>query len=305
MTERPAPRTVVLVLADAPELPFVASALGLGFTAVSRDGWSAVVLPEGADPAGLAAAGDPRSIAVRLDSDGSARALRVYPPVAALDAHEDWGTQFDELEESTTLRWPAVHEDSVAGLLAGARDAAGSDGPPEDRGTGGDAAASAPGGNLTAAASIASLCDLDPAQTARLENYARTASSALLLESVLQLLGLPVVAAKIVEGQREVSELDGVTHHEPRPAALSVLDAASVEPSGSDVLSRLQRAYVRRPGLLLALGSAEAVLGAGLAGLAARGGRSAKVLGSASALMLSDAALQAALWASVRSRRKH
>ena len=213
MTERPAPRTVVLVLADAPELPFVASALGLGFTAVSRDGWSAVVLPEGVDPAGLAAAGDPRSIAVRLDSDGSARALRVYPPVAALDAHEDWGTQFDELEESTTLRWPAVHEDSVAGLLAGARDAAGSDGPPEDRGTGGDAAASAPGGNLTAAASIASLCDLDPAQTARLENYARTASSALLLESVLQLLGLPVVAAKIVEGQREVSELDGVTHH--------------------------------------------------------------------------------------------
>ena len=171
--------------------------------------------------------------------------------------------------------------------------------------TNGDAAASAPEGNLTAAASIASLCDLDPAQTARLENYARTASSALLLESVLQLLGLPVVAAKIVEGQREVSELDGVTHHEPRPAALSVLDAASVEPSGSDVLSRLQRAYVRRPGLLLALGGAEAVLGAGLAGLAARGGRSAKVLGSASALMLSDAALQAALWASVRSRRKH
>ena len=84
-----------------------------------------------------------------------------------------------------------------------------------------------------------------------------------------------------------------------------MLDAASVEPSGSDVLSRLQRAYVRRPGLLLALGGAEAVLGAGLAGLAARGGRSAKVLGSASALMLSDAALQAALWASVRSRRKH
>ena len=83
-----------------------------------------------------------------------------------------------------------------------------------------------------------------------------------------------------------------------------MLDAASVEPSGSDVLSRLQRAYVRRPGLLLALGGAEAALGAGLAGLAARGGRGAKVLGSASALMLSDAALQAALWASVRSRRK-
>ena len=304
MTERPAPRSVLLVRADTPQLPFVATALGTGFTAVARDGWSAVVLPDGTDPAALAAAGDPRSIAVRLDSDGSARTLRVYPPVATLDAGRDWGTQFTELAESTTLHWPAVHEDSVAELLAGAQEASEGGAPAADPVTDGDGAASAPVVNGTAVASIASLCDLDPAQGARLENYARTPSSALLLESVLQLLGLPTVAAKIVEGQRELSEIDGVTDYAPRPAGLSLFEAASVEPSGTDLLSRIQRAYVRRPSLLLAVGGAEAALGAGLAALAARGGRSARVLGSASALMLSDAALQTALWATVRARKR-
>ena len=304
MTERPAPRSVLLVRADTPQLPFMATALGTGFTAVVRDGWSAVVLTDRVDPAALAAAGDPRSIAVRLDSDGSARALRVYPPVATLDSRRDWGAQFAELAAATTLRWPAVHEDAVAELLSGTRADASQPGAPAVDPGRDDDAARAPGANSTAVASIASLCDLDPAQTSRLENYARTASSALLLESVVQLLGLPPVAAKIVEGQRELSEIDGVADYAPRPTGLSLVDAASVEPTGNDVLSRIQRAYVRRPSLLLAVGGAEAVLGAGLAALAARGGRGAKVLGSASALMLSDAALQTALWASVRSRRE-
>ena len=304
MTERPAPRSVLLVRADTPQLPFVATALGTGFTAVARDGWSAVVLPDGVDPAALAAAGDANSIAVQLDSDGSARTLRVYPPVTTLDAGRDWGTQFTELAESTTLHWPAVHEDSVAELLAGAQEASEAGAPAADPVTDGDDAASAPAVNGTAVESIASLCDLDPAQTARLENYARTPSSALLLESVLQLLGLPPVAAKIVEGQRELGEIEGVADYAPRPAGLSLFEAASVEPSGNDVLSRIQRAYVRRPSLLLAVGGAEAVLGAGLAALAARGGRSSRVLGSASALMLSDAALQTALWATVRARKR-
>ncbi|MDO4918498.1 hypothetical protein [Kocuria sp.] len=311
MSELPAPRSVVLVRADAPQLPFVATALGTGFTAVAREGWSTVVLPEGTDPAALAAAGDPRSIAVELYSDGSARSLRVYPPVASLDGGRDWGEQFAELARSTTLHWAPVHEGSVAELVAESSDLTPA-APAE-----GDAAASAPAAQAPAAvgtegadaateaavASIASLCDLDPAAAARLENYARSASSALLLESVVQLLGLPPVAAKIVEGQRELSELDGVAEFTPRPTGLSLLDSASVEPSGTDVLSRIQRAYVRRPSLLLAVGGAELALGAGLAGLAARGGRGARLLGSASALMLSDAAVQAALWASVRARR--
>ncbi|RKQ36585.1 hypothetical protein [Kocuria tytonis] len=308
-------RTVLLVRADAPQLPFVAAALGARFTAVTRDGWSAVLVPERLDPAALAAAGDPHSIAVELHSDGAARRLRVYPPVAVLDAHRDWGDQLAELSGSTTLEWAPAEASPAAELVADARhgqdaasDGAGPDVPEEAPGND-DAAAPAPRGadearTVTAVESIASLCDLDPAATARLENYARTPSSALLLESVLQLLGLPTVAAKIVEGQRSLEELDGVGDYEPRSTGLSLLDSVSVEPSATDVLSRIQRAYVRRPGLLLALGGAEVALGAGLAGLAARGGRGARVFGSASALMFSDAALQAALWASVRARKR-
>lgn len=293
MTERPAPRTVVLVRADAPRLPFVASALGTPLTAVSRDGWSAVVLPPGVDAAAVAAAGDPSRIAVEVFSDGAQRRLRVHPPVTALDAHRDWGSQLAELARDTTITWSGDERETTGAVDPDATDPDATD----------------PGATdlrvaARSVASIASLCDLDPAATARLENYARTPSSALLLESVLQLLGLPVIAAKIVEGQRELDEVTGVAVYEPRRAGLSLLDSASVEPSGADVLSRIQRAYVRRPALLLALGGVELALGTGLAALAARGGRGSRALGSASALMFSDAALQTALWASVRGRKK-
>lgn len=288
MTERPAPRTVVLVRADAPRLPFVASALGTPLTAVSRDGWSAVVLPPGVDAAAVAAAGDPSRIAVEVFSDGAQRRLRVHPPVTALDAHRDWGSQLAELARDTTLTWSGDEPETTGAVDPDATDPGAMDLRVAAR----------------SVASIASLCDLDPAATARLENYARTPSSALLLESVLQLLGLPVIAAKIVEGQRELDEVTGVAVYEPRRAGLSLLDSASVEPSGADVLSRIQRAYVRRPALLLALGGVELALGTGLAALAARGGRGSRALGSASALMFSDAALQTALWASVRGRKK-
>lgn len=288
MTERPAPRTVVLVRADAPRLPFVASALGIPLTAVSRDGWSAVVLPPGVDAAAVAAAGDPSRIAVEVFSDGAQRRLRVHPPVTALDAHRDWGSQLAELARDTTITWSGDEPEPTGAVDHDATDPGATDLRVAAR----------------SVASIASLCDLDPAATARLENYARTPSSALLLESVLQLLGLPVIAAKIVEGQRELDEVTGVAVYEPRRAGLSLLDSASVEPSGADVLSRIQRAYVRRPALLLALGGVELALGTGLAALAARGGRGSRALGSASALMFSDAALQTALWASVRGRKK-
>ncbi|GEC99768.1 hypothetical protein KVA01_19230 [Kocuria varians] len=272
MTEQPdtasrEERTAVLVHVDAPQLPFLAGALQRPFTAVTRDGWSAVLVTDGIDPVALAAAGDPESLAVVLSSDGESRNLRVCPPLSALDDQREWGAQLDELAEATALRWGPAETDAAA------------------------------------VASIVSLCDLDPAATARLENYARTPSSPLLLESVLQLLGLPVIAAKIVEGQRELEDVEGVSHHEPRGLGLSLFDSASVEPSGSGLLSRVQRAYVRRPGILLALGGAELAVGAGLAGLAARGGRGCRVLGSVSALMLSDAAVQAALYAAVRARK--
>ena len=269
-------RTVALLHADAPQLPFLAGALGSPFTAVTQDGWSAVLVTPGVDPLALAAAGDPGSVSVVLTSDGESRTLRVCPPVTALDSHADWREQLAELAEVTTLRW----------------------GPGEQAETPSDVKSAA------VVETVASLRHLDPAATARLENYARTPSSALLLESVLQLLGLPVMAAKIVEQQRELHEFEGVGEYEPRTTGLSLLDAASVEPSGNDVLARIQRAYVRRPALLLAVGGAEVALGAGLAGLASRGGRGAKLLGSASALMLSDAAVQTALWAAVRARKR-
>lgn len=281
-------RTVALLHADAPQLPFLAGALDSPFTAVTQEGWSAVLVAPGVDPVALAAAGDPGSVSVVLTSDGESRTLRVCPPVTALESHADWREQLADLAEATTLRWGPEERDETSAVPGAASVV---DSP---------SAVESP----AVVESIASLCDLDPAATARLENYARTPSSALLLESVLQLLGLPVVAAKIAEQQRELHEFEGVGEYEPRTTGLSLLDAASVEPSGNDVLARIQRAYVRRPALLLAVGGAEIALGAGLAGLASRGGRGAKLLGSASALMFSDAAVQTALWAAVRARKR-
>ena len=39
-----APRTALIVHADAPQLPFIATALGTRFTALARNGWSVVLL---------------------------------------------------------------------------------------------------------------------------------------------------------------------------------------------------------------------------------------------------------------------
>lgn len=319
-----APRTALIVHADAPQLPFIATALGTRFTALARNGWSVVLVPDELDPGALAAAADPGAMAVLISSDGESRSLRIYPPVNSLNARESWSAQFARIADDSTLRWEPAESatDLALEALRGqaspvptaqpARDAQDTNGaldfsgaPDTASAAGADDAASSPAEArmLTTVEFIASLTELDAAATARLENYARTPSSGLLLESVLQLLGLPTVAAKLVESQRELHEVDGVSDFEPRPLGLSMLAAASVEPSGGDVLSRIQRAYVRRPGLLLAIGGAEIALGAGLAGLAARGGRRAAVLGSASAALFTDAALQAALWASVRARK--
>src|SRR5690606_37654154 len=60
--------------------------------------------------------------------------------------------------------------------------------------------------------SVASVFDLDPAQTNRLRNYVQGESTDLVLESVLQLLGLPVLAAKVVEGRRELTATEGAEH---------------------------------------------------------------------------------------------
>ncbi|MCT2361678.1 hypothetical protein M3694_08045 [Kocuria marina] len=323
-----APRTALIVHADAPQLPFIATALGTRFTALARNGWSVVLVPDELDPGALAAAADPDAMAVLISSDGESRSLRIYPPVNSLNARESWSAQFARIADDSTLRWEPAESATDLALEAlrgqaspvptaqpareaqdtnGALDFSGA--PDTVSAAGADDAASSPAAGtaearmLTTVEFIASLTELDAAATARLENYARTPSSGLLLESVLQLLGLPTVAAKLVESQRELHEVDGVSDFEPRPLGLSMLAAASVEPSGGDVLSRIQRAYVRRPGLLLAIGGAEIALGAGLAGLAARGGRRAAVLGSASAALFTDAALQAALWASVRARK--
>lgn len=303
MSGRPEPRRAVIVRMDAPELPFLANLIDAGFTALVHNGWSVLVPDEPVDPA-VVAAQQTGPLCIALSSDGSRRSLTVYPePNDAFPPRERLGF-LSELGERTSLRWPA--ETGAAVRLPDAGAAASGGTSPAEPGPG-DVEDAADGfrelDTEIAVASIATLCELDPAETSRLENYAATPSSSLLLESVLQLIGAPAVAAKFVESQRDLADLGDARHYGPGPLGLTLLDAATVEPTGADVLSRVQRAYVRRPGLLLAVGGAQLVAGTALAALAGRGGRGAKALGAASALLFTDAAGQAALWAAVRARR--
>jgi hypothetical protein len=152
--------------------------------------------------------------------------------------------------------------------------------------------------------SVASVFDLDPAETNRLRNYVRGGSTDLVLESVLQLVGLPVLAAKVVEGRRTAAELEDAEHYEPTAVGPALLRGMTIAPTGDGLLARYQRALVRRPELLLALAGAETALGVGLAGAARRGGAGARVLGTLSAALLADAAAESAYYAALRSARR-
>lgn len=292
MTDRHLGRVAVLVHADTPELPFLANLLDAGFTAVTRNGWAVVLPDEELDPAFIAAV-HPGEMCVAISSDGAARSLTVYPRT---DSNRDEETELNhqiEMGRIATLHWEAQHSDA-ADILGGESDATLTRPVTTDieRDT------------KVAVEAIASTCSLDAAATARLENYAATPSSGLLLETVVQLLGLPVVAAKLVESERSVDDMADARHYEPKALGWSMIDAMTTEPSGDDLVSRAQRVYFRHPEILLAVGGAEVLAGSTLAALARRGGRGARVLGTASAVLLTDAAGQAALWAAVRARKK-
>ena len=292
MSDRQLPRVAVLVHLDAPELPFLANLMDASFTAVTRDGWAVILPDDQLDPAFIAAV-QPGETCIAVSSDGAQRSLTVYPPT---DSSRDERAELDhqtEVGRAATLRWEAEHSDIAEILGAEAQSPARP-----------SVATDLERDTEVAVEAIASMCDLDPAATARLENYAATPSSGLLLESVLQLLGVPVVAAKVVESERSVQNMADAHHYEPKPLGLSFVDAVTTEPSGTDVLSRIQRAYIRHPELLLAVGGTELVAGSALAALARRGGRGARVLGTASAVLLTDAAGQTALWAAIRARKK-
>lgn len=292
MTDQQLNRVAVLVHADAPELPFLANLLDASFTAVTRNGWAVVLPDENTDPAFIAAV-HPGEMCIAISSDGAERSLTVY---SRTDPDRDEEAELNhqiEMGRIATLRWEAEHSD-IADVLGGEGDSASQP----------QVSTDVERDTKVAVEAIASICSLDAAATARLENYAATPSSGLLLESVLQLLGVPVVAAKLVESERSVEDMDDAHHYEPKSLGLSLVDAMTTEPSGNDVVSRVQRAYFRHPEILLAVGGAELVAGSTLAALARRGGRGSRVLGTASAVLLADAAGQAALWAAVRARKK-
>ncbi|MGQ1796946.1 hypothetical protein ACT4S5_07385 [Kocuria oceani] len=288
--EHPGLRRVLLVHLDAPDLPVLAALSGTGFTAVSRHGWSVVVFDAEVDfwtvRTGLA------ETAVALSSDGATRSFEVLlagedpASVTDLEAADavcalEWGPEWRptggagaEAEETPAGRF----ERDLVRLCAG-------------------------GTSELQTESVASVFDLDPAETNRLRNYVLGESTDLVLESVLQLLGLPALAAKVVEGSREITELEGAEHYEPAAVGAALLHGLTIEPTGDGLIARYQRALVRRPELLLALAGTETALGVGLAGAARRGGSGARVLGTLSAALLADAAAESAYYAALRGAR--
>ncbi len=292
MTDQQLARVAVLVHADTPELPFLANLVDASFTAVTRNGWAVILPDDDMDPAFIAAV-HPGEMCIAISSDGAERSLTVYPRT---DSDRDEEAELNhqiEMGGIATLRWEAEHSD-IADILGGEGDST-----PQRQVT-----TDVERDTKVAVEAIASICSLDAAATARLENYAATPSSGLLLESVLQLLDVPVVAAKLVESERSVEDMEDARRYEPKALGLSLVDAITTEPSGNDLVSRVQRVYFRHPEILLAVGGAELVAGSTLAALARRGGRGSRVLGTASAVLLTDAAGQAALWAAVRARKK-
>lgn len=292
MSESVPARCAVVVRHGASEVPLLAGVVEHGFSAITSDGWSTVVLDEPADAAVIAAT-SAKDFCVAVTSDGVRRSLTVYPAADGKRGVPGEASHQQAMGAVATLTWDEPTSDAPSG-------GSGTQAP-----TGGTTVgtASAEQGTKVSVEAIASVCDLDPAATSRLENYATSSNSSLVLESVLQLLGVPVIAAKLVESQRELKDYEDARCFEPRSTGLSMLDAV-LTPRGNDVLSRLYRTGLRHPNLLLAVSGAEVAARTALAVAASRGGRASRALGAASALLFTDAAGQTALWAAVRARKK-
>lgn len=292
--QHPRLRRALLQPLDAPELPLLASTAGLSFRAVSRDGWSIILADDEAGWWSLRTGA--RGIAVALASDGAARSLEVL------------------LEPADGDHRPS--EDAAEFATAGAAACGLSWGPawiPVSIDDDGTAAARLTrevvelcGGDTSQVhvESVASVFDLDPVQTTRLSNYVDGDSSSLVLESVLQLLQLPVLAAKLVEGQKTPEEIEGMTRYEPSPVPQALLKGLTQRPSGRGAWAQAYAVLAQRPGILLAIAGTETAAGVGLAALARRGGRGARVLGTLSGLAFTDAATVSALYAAMRRRRR-
>ncbi|MDO5618300.1 hypothetical protein [Kocuria sp.] len=279
-------RRALVVHLDAPELPLLAAAAQVGLTAVSRDGWS-VVIPDDENGwwalrTGLA---EP---AIAVSSDGSARSLEVLlgdeDPASYTDMdHVDavcglsWGPQWTAVSGAEDASAAAALTREVVGIC-GSRT------------------------TQVQIESVASVLDLDPVDTKRLANYVDGPSTPLVLESVLQLLGLPPLAAKIVEGAKDINDVEGVTHWEPGTTAQAFVQALTQKPTAAGVVPSLHRAVLKRPEILLAVAGLEVAAGTGLAALARRSGQAAPALGALSALAFTDAASMTAWYSAIRRR---
>ncbi len=300
--QHPRLRRALIVHADAPEMPLLASSAGVGFRAASRDGWSVVVADDDAawwalrtgitgTAVALASDGAARSLEVLLDGDGVGRAdaARTQSPgrVSAEAPGPDSGAACGL---SWVPAWTAVSIDD--------------DGTPAARLTREVIELCDGQTPQVHIESVASVFDLDPVQTTRLRNYVEGESSSLVLESVLQLLELPVLGAKIVEGQKPLEEIEGLQRYEPASVREALVQGLAQQPTGGGSLSALQARLARHPELLLAIAGTETAAGLGLAALARRGGRAGRVLGSLSGLAFADAATVSALYAAVRRQRR-
>ncbi|ROZ61827.1 hypothetical protein EDL96_11960 [Kocuria soli] len=280
-------RRALVINLDAPDLPLLAATAKVGFRAVSRDGWS-IVVPDDENAWWLLRTGL-MEVGVALSSDGAARSLEVLLGDVDPAGHTELIDTDAVCGLSWGPRWQAVSDDdatTAAGQLT--REVVGICDADTSR---------------VQIESVASVFDLDPVDTKRLANYVDGPSTPLVLESVLQLLGLPALAAKIVEGARDLEEIEGMTRVEPGTVRDALLKAFTESPTAEGVVPAVHRALLRRPELLLAMAGLELAAGTGLAALARRGGQVAPALGALSALAFTDAASTTAWYTAARRRK--
>ncbi|WP_181954152.1 hypothetical protein [Kocuria coralli] len=279
-------RRALVVDLDAPDLPLLAATAKVGFHAVSRNGWSIIVTDD--ERGWWALRTGLREAGVALSSDGAARSLEVllgdadpagYTHLSSVDAvcGLSWGPQWQSVSAADNASAAAQLTREVLGICATRT-------------------------SEVQVESVASVFDLDPVDAKRLANYVSGASTPLVLESVLELLGLPALAAKIVEGSKSLDEIEGVMRVDPTSVPEAVLRALTESPTADGVAPAVRRALLRRPEILLAVAGLEVAAGTGLAALARRGGQIAPALGALSAVAFADAVGMTAWYSAVRRR---
>lgn len=282
-------RRALVVDLDAPELPLLAATTKVGFQAVSREGWSILITDD--EPGWWALRTGLTAPGVAISSDGAARSLEVllggdadpagYTELSSADAvcGLSWGPQWQAVSAAEDTSDAAKLTREVMGIC-GAQT------------------------SQVQIESVASVFDLDPVDTKRLVNYVDGDSTPLVIESVLQLLGLPALAAKIVEGTKELDEIDGVQRIKPGSVRSAIARSLTEAPTAEGLAPSIHRAVLRRPEVLLAVAGIEAAAGTGLAALARRAGQAGPALGTLSALAFVEAAGMTAIYSAARRRKQ-